>query len=163
MAKFAKVTYGTHGDTGLYTYVVNDNIRTGDYMQPSVKHYKSGKIFATTAIVQQTAKETSKAGQNMKQELQSKGREAVNAYTGKELGIQPERGEGGRFATSGGALGKTIKDQTTGLRTAPPDKKFTASRYVQQTREANVLARQNKAQTFDEYAKPFMDNQGENQ
>ena len=62
MAKFANITYGTKGDTEQYTYVVNDSVNVGDIVQPSVKHYKSGKIYGTTGIIQNTAKETSVTG-----------------------------------------------------------------------------------------------------
>ena len=50
--KFANVTYGTHGDSAEYTYLVNDNVKAGEVLQPSVIHYQSKKVFATTGIVQ---------------------------------------------------------------------------------------------------------------
>lgn len=162
MAKFADVTYGTKGDTSLYTYIVNDNVRTGDFLQPSVKHYSSGKIFGTTAIVQSTAKETSVKGMAMKQASESNSAEPVNAYTGKELGVKAQRGEGGKFEYTGGGLGKTIKNEVTGMRQAPQGKEFNKSKYIEETRQANVKMRKasqgDTNQTFDNYSKGFMDN-----
>ena len=37
--KFANVTYGTHGDSAEYTYLVNDNVKAGEVLQQSVIHY----------------------------------------------------------------------------------------------------------------------------
>ena len=113
MAKFANVTYGTKGETAEYTYVVNDNVRTGDYIHPSVKHYQSGKVFGTTGIIQSTAKETSAKGKQLKQTLESNGVEPVKAYTGKEVGAERDRNASGKFA-QGSGLPKTYRDEETG-------------------------------------------------
>ena len=165
MAKFANVTYGTQGDTAEYTYVVNDNVRTGDYIHPSVKHYKSGKIFGTTGIVQSMAKETSVKGKNLAQSLQQDGVEPVKAYTGKEVGAQRDRGEGGKFG-QGSGLPKTYRDEETGKRKSPEDYQFKESQYIRQARQGNVQARQeyeaqNSGETFDSYSRKFMNNGGE--
>lgn len=166
MAKLAQVTYGTQGDTGQYTYVVNDNVRTGDYIHPSVKHYKSGKIFGTTGIVQSTAKETSKTGQELKQELQSKGIEPTRAYTGKEVGAKAEKDARGRFV-GGSGLGKTMRNEETGMRQAREGTDFHRSQYIEQTRQANVQRREQQEsgqrETFESYSEPFMNknNKGE--
>lgn len=165
MAKFANVTYGTQGDTAEYTYVVNDNVRTGDYIHPSVKHYKSGKVFGTTAIIQSTAKETSVKGKQTLQALQQDGIEPVKAYTGKEVGAQRDRGEGGKFG-QGSGLPKTYRDEETGRRKAPDDYQFNQSQYIRQARQGNVEARkqyeaQKQQETFDSYSKKYMNDGGE--
>ena len=155
MAKFANVTYGTHGDTKAYTYVVNDNVRTGDFLHPSVKHKISGKIFGTTGIVQSMMKEDSVRGQQKKQELESKGIKAKNAYTGKEVGAAQERNESGQF--SGGGMGRTVKNMETGMRQGQRD--FVKSQYVEQTRQANI-ARREAQETYESYSENYKNNGG---
>lgn len=101
--KFANVTYGSQPkDTKTYTYVVNDNVRTGDRLVSVVKHYRSGKVFATTSVAASTSKFIS--GDKIK-ELEGKGlvpETMTAAYTGKELGIgKTIQGEGGKFIKGG--------------------------------------------------------------
>lgn len=48
--KFANVTYGTHGDSAEYTYLVNDNVKAGEVLQPSVIHYQSKKVLLLRAL-----------------------------------------------------------------------------------------------------------------
>lgn len=151
MAKFANITYGTKGDTEQYTYIVNDSVRTGDFIHPSVKHPKSGKVYGTTGIIQSTAKETSKTGQKIKQEMQSKGAEPTKAYTGKEVGAKRGQTETGAFEKSG--LTKTVKNEDTGMRQAKEGSNFQENQYVQQARQGNVDKRQ---QSYDDYAKKYI-------
>ena len=88
MAKFAKITYGTQGQSKEYTYVVNDNVRVGSFIEPAFKHFPDGKICSTIGIVQSTAKEATAKGKQFKEELG--GKDVVKTYTGKELGIDKE-------------------------------------------------------------------------
>ena len=150
MAKFAEVTYGTHGDTKAYTYVVNDNVRTGDFIHPTVKHKISGKIFGTTGIVQSSSKTTSVTGIQKQQELDSKGIKAVRAYTGEEVGAQHGLTAQGSFEQSG--LRKTVKDKITGIRSASEGSQFQETQYIRQTRQGNIQRRQ---ESYDEYAKKY--------
>lgn len=152
MAKFAQCGYGSQGQglgttTDGYTYVVNDNVRTGDKIQVIATSRKGNK-FATTAVPLHTYKETSAKGQMAKQQAQEKtGKDPTQSYSGKELGVQ------GSKATQ--PLG---------------DGKRTISEYAQATRAGNIAMykQQNpnakftpKAQeTFDTYSKQFM-NKGE--
>lgn len=53
--KIISVTYGLHGNTEEYTYLVNDNVRKGQVIFPNVQHYKSGKIYGTVGIAQKTS------------------------------------------------------------------------------------------------------------
>lgn len=152
MAKFAQCGYGSQGQglgktTDGYTYVVNDNVRTGDKIQV-IATSKKGNKFATTAVPLHTYKETSAKGQIAKQQVQEKtGKEPTQSYSGKELGFQGSR------ATQ--PLG---------------DGKRTISEYAQETRAGNIAMYKQKdpnakwtekaQETFDSYSKQFM-NKGE--
>lgn len=101
--KFANVTYGsTPKDTKTYTYVVNDNVRKGDKLISIVKHYQSGKVFATTSVAASTSKFISP---EEAREMAAKGvtpTEMGSSYTGKELGIEKTiQGKGGKFVVGG--------------------------------------------------------------
>ena len=148
MAKFAQCGYGSQGQglgktTDGYTYVVNDNVRTGDKIQV-IATSKKGNKFATTAVPLHTYKETSAKGQMAKQQAQEKtGKEPTQSYSGKELGVQ-------------------------GSRTTQPlgDGKRTISEYAQETRAGNIAMYKQKdpnakwtekaQETFDSYSKQFM-------
>ena len=147
MAKFALVGYGSDGrGVGTtqqgYTYVVNDNVRTGDTIQP-IATSRKGRKFATTGVVNHAYKETSVKGQGAKELAQKNGaNDVTRVYSGKELGAQ-----GSRVPKAG------LK-----------------SEYTQQTRAGNIAMQLKKdpqtqltplaQQTYDEYSKQFM-KQGE--
>lgn len=149
MAKFAQCGYGSQGQglgrtTDGYTYVVNDNVRTGDVIQV-ISTSRAGKKFATTAVPLHTYKENGKKGQLAKQEAMSKtGQDPTQVYSGKELGVQ------GSTATK--PLG---------------DGHRTISEYAQATRAGNIAMYKQKdpnaeftkksQETFDSYSKQFMD------
>lgn len=147
MAKFANVTYGTKGDTALYTYLVNDTVNAGDIIQPSVKHYKSGKIFGTTAIVQNTAKEMSVKGKQIRSELSSSGKVAQEVLSGKQVGAERARANG-KFV--GTPSPKPTRNAETGMYEVAG--KYNVSQYAQQTRAGNVKARE----TYEEYASKYI-------
>ena len=154
MAKFAQCGYGSQGQglgatTDGYTYVVNDNVRTGDKIQV-ISTSKAGRKFATTAVPLHTYKENSVKGQEAKQQAQEKtGKDPTQVYSGKELGVQ------GSKATK--PLG---------------DGKRSISEYAQSTRAGNIVMYKQKdpnaqwttkaQETFDTYSKQFM-NKGEQQ
>lgn len=151
MAKFALVGYGSDGrgvgttEQG-YTYVVNDNVRTGDRLQP-IATSRKGRKFVTTGVVNHSYKQTSIKGQEVKQRFDEnetkKGKEITTAYTGKELGISGSR---------------------------VPKQKGELSEYTQATRGANIAQYKQKdpnaewteksQETFESYSKKFM-NEGE--
>ena len=59
--KFAQVGYGHDGrgsgkDRAGYTYLVNDNVRAQDKLQPVVRHYGNGALFVTQGKVLATGK-----------------------------------------------------------------------------------------------------------
>lgn len=148
MAKFALVGYGSDG-RGVgrtkqgYTYVVNDNVRTKDIIQP-IATSSRGRKFVTTGMVNHAYKETTAKGQNAKQLAEENGaKELTKAYSGKEVGA-----EGSRVPRNG-----------------------EQSEYARQTRAGNIAMQLKKdpntkltplaKQTYDSYAKQFMDKQGE--
>jgi len=109
MAKFAQVGYGSQGqgagqDGDGYTYLVNDNVRTGDTISPAVRHYRNGKIFGTTGVVLSQTKMTTQKAQELKEEVKAKNTNVQEVLTGKQLGI-------GR--TTDPTTGKFIKDKST--------------------------------------------------
>ena len=105
MAKIALVGYGSEGkgigltDEG-YAYVVNDNVRTGQVLQPVATNWRNGKKFVTTGKVRHAYKETSTLGQEVKSNAEFDIEEFADtqhaekierAYTGKELGAKGEK------------------------------------------------------------------------
>lgn len=169
--KFVDVSYGTQGKGELYTYAVNDSVRVGDILQVSVKHYRNGKIFGTTAVTQSTAKETSAKGQEMKQNAQENSRngEIATAQTARELGIQRTRLQSGQYGYEGAGAGRGVKNEE-GRYQAEEGKPFVRTSRIQQVRGANILSRQQQTggeisstrntqeavETFDSYSKQFM-------
>lgn len=159
MAKLAEVTYGLGGEGRKYTYVVNDNVRVGQVLNPSVKHYKSGKIFGTTAIVQNTRKDTPERREEVKN-INGETVQVEQALTAKETGAQAAaRSEGGRFAgkqSATGGAGAISKDPTSGRYAAEDPSNFSRNQYIEQQRQANVASRESTAyQSFDDYSAPF--------
>lgn len=180
MAKIVDVTYGTHGGDKTYSYVVNDNVRTGDYINPSVQHWRSGEIFATTAIVQSTMKADGESATALKNKLANTNRkyynkkgelirevdgiEVARALTGKEAGAKKVFGEKG--------FKKAVKDEEDGMWKAPieDDEHMPINTYAQQIRGANIDLRQKETMedikqtpqtekaisAFEKYSRPFM-------
>lgn len=101
--KFANVTYGsTPKDTKTYTYVVNDNVRKGDKLISIVKHYRSGKVFATTSVAASTSKFLSQEEISVLKDKKLTAETMTASYTGKELGIEKTiQGKGGKFVVGG--------------------------------------------------------------
>ena len=147
MAKLAKVGYGSQGQ-GIgktengYTYVVNDNVRVGDVIQP-IATSPAERKFVTTGMIRGTMKETTAKGQKEKQKLQEQGKSITQVYSGKEVGA-------------------------TGSRDYPttPSGKKQISEYAQATRAGNIYEQVKKdpntkltpqaQETYDEYVKKFM-------
>lgn len=164
MAKFAKVGYGHDGrglgrtvneETEGYTYLVNDNVRTGDVIQP-VATSKKGRKFATTGKILHSYRENSVKGQEAKADLEENAQntnEATRVYSGKELGVS-------------GFRGRTKQEQM--LAGQYEDGQQPPSKYTQMVRAGNlkmymqdhprqhIELTENAQQTFDEYAKKFM-------
>lgn len=170
MAKFANVTYGyNHPSEQMYTYVVNDDVKEGMVIQPSVRHYRPPhKVFATTAVVQQCPKTTSTEGKEIREELDNNGIDVSRAKTGKELGLKGERDERGRFTQGRAADLKTMYNDTTESYQATGD--FYRSKGVMAARGGNIQARikaeggepsgaeltQKAMETYDTYSQKFI-------
>lgn len=158
--KFAQVGYGSNGqgtkkDGGGYTYIVNDNVRKGDTINPSVVHYWSKNIFATTGKILGTTNNLQKIDPNLKQN------DLAKAIKGSDVGITTTRGKGGKFTTD--------KSYHT------PDGDYVASQYELSSRGANIMERQKEQakkglkietsqtpktekaiDTFEEYSKKYI-------
>lgn len=154
MAKIAKCGYGSDG-RGIgkteegYTYIVNDNVRTGDRIQV-IATSRAQKKFATTAVPLHTYKETTVKGKQAKQDaITATGKDPTESYTGKELGVSKEGINKPTFRMGG-------------------DKQ--QSQYTLETRAGNIAKYMEKnptadfslrsKETFDAYSKKFM-NEGE--
>lgn len=73
MAKLVKVRYGLANlSRKEYIYMVNDNVKRGSVLMPTVKHAKSGKIYTTMGVVQHSV--NPKDMQKTYEELQEKGK-----------------------------------------------------------------------------------------
>lgn len=145
MAKFAKVTYGSHGDTKQYTYIVNDSVQAGTVVYPVVTHYQSNKNFATMGIIQSTAKPFKKDGETLTKrgsdildEIEEANenrivhdREPIQGIkkieTGADLGIYKssvaQRDKLGRIVKHEGTIPSKAMERSdvTGLRAITPD------------------------------------------
>ena len=149
MAKIAQCGYGSRGQ-GLgktengYTYVVNDNVRTGDRIQVIATSRKERK-FATTAVPKSIAQENSVKGQKAVQEAQKNtGENPTRAYSGKELGVGGFKG--GKAPAIGGEKAQTEFVMKT--------RAGNIEKYMQTHPEAEFT--KNAQETFDSYSKPFM-------
>ena len=165
MAKFARVGYGSKGqgvghNPDGYTYIVNDNVRTGDKIQV-VSTSRAGRKFGTTAVPLSTFKESSVKGQQAKIDVLSKGDKEVGRLLGE--------------ATSDGMISKKDIDMMTQgkITTVKSGTELGISRaglsqkqYTQMVRGGNLQGYSNltkKAQeSFDSYSAKFM-NKGEQQ
>lgn len=142
MAKFAKCGYGSRGQglgatTDGYTYVVNDNVRTGDRIQVVATNHWSKKKFATTAVPLSASiySENTLKGQLAKQEVESKtGKEPTRSYTGAEEGLSRK-----------GITQKEYQKEVRGLQLA---------KYKENN--PNTELSKNAQDTFDSYSKKFM-------
>ena len=160
MAKFARVTYGLRGDTEEYIYVVNDNVRAGDVLQPSVKHYVSGKIYGTTGIAQKVNKTLTSEEYGKLKENNAGFPSAIG--TGKDFGIT-----GGR----GSNTGTIVKDKEANrFKSENPDNFNPNNSFVKDVRDKNVELREKEQEErglgrfeseYDRYSKPFMNNEGD--
>lgn len=173
MAKFAQVGYGSQGQ-GLgsnpdgYTYIVNDNVRTGDKIQV-VSTSSLGKKFGTTAVPLKTFSENSAKGQKAKVNILSKKDtevakmldESVSGgfITQKDLDSLTQ----GKItrAYSGGELnisrkGMTQKEYQQAVRGGNIQKYVSQSKAIGGKPELTKNATAEK-DTFDSYSKNFMD------
>ena len=71
--KFVNITYGLKGESKQYTYLVNDNVKVGQVIFPSFRHYPDGKKTTTVGIVQTTNSVTSKDGLTMAKMMNENG------------------------------------------------------------------------------------------
>lgn len=176
--KFAQVGYGRDGrgagkEGKGYTYIVGDNVRTGDTLTPVVKHAGVKQtMFVTTGKVL-TNKDLEGTGlrglSNTQQEeiVTAEGKKLTEddlrkAYTGRELGVQRTIGDqASQHKEIGGedtyvpslyqaqARAKSLAVATAEENLAPES----ISKGAATQRALGVL--ESPPQTFDEYSKQF--------
>jgi hypothetical protein len=161
MAKIAKVGYGSRGQgvgqTDGYTYVVNDNVRTGDIIQV-VATSRAGRKFGTTGVPLATYKDGSVKAEEAIQDAESAGADVTRAYTAKELGVGGYRGRSQeevyqkwlyeRRGTKSATDRQPQSQRTVEVRGG------NLARYVQENPGAELT--KNAQETFDTYSKKFM-------
>lgn len=175
MAKLAICRYGSNGEgpesnpSKTYTYVVNDNVRSGDNIQV-ISTSSNGKKFATTAKtltkkdaedLSQKSKEKVESGvfkeNSVKgQELLNKTRSAIAEKKGIDLNQTPydelSTEQKGKLDITKSYTGKELG--ITGRRTREQIRAGNIAMYKQQNPNATLTT---KAQeTFDSYSKQFM-------
>ena len=155
--KFAKVGYGSAGqglgrteneDPEGYTYLVNDNVRTGDRIQP-VATSRKNKKFVTTGKVLHSYRENSVKGQEAKIDMEENSQnldEATRVYSGKELGVTQFRGRTkNEKILAGEGQPSSYTQMVRGGNIA---------KYKQENPNAELTQR--AQETFDEYSKKYM-------
>lgn len=149
--KIINITYGLKGDKPQkYTYLVNDNVRNGQVVFPNVKHYKSGKIYGTVGVVQNTYNPNSKNGRNAVNELEANGKNLTGtAITGKgainQMGSisRTQKGENGLYV----GTETTINNYDTQKKENP---------YIENRKSTTARDRiDSEYQTADEYISQF--------
>lgn len=149
MAKFVNVGYGSDGrgvgkTQNGYTYIVNDNVRKGDKLQP-VATSSRGRKFVTTGVVNETHKENSVKGREISAEVQKTlnakesnvaNKEITEILTAKDVGVRntAKNQEQLRYMNLANQIGKTPFAELT----------------------------KNAQQTYDEYAKKFINKENKN-
>lgn len=78
MAKLVKVRYGLSNlSKEEYIYMVNDNVKRGSVLMPTVKHAVSGKVYTTMGVVQSSLnprkKSTADEFESLKDKTNSQG------------------------------------------------------------------------------------------
>lgn len=148
--KIINLSYGLKGGKGkLYTYLVNDNVRRGQVVFPNVKHYKSGKVFGTIGIAQQTMNANGKKARERIAELESEGKNLTGtAITGKGY-------------NEGRSISKTEKDENgnyigTQETVYNYDNKEVGQKYIAQKKRDTINERNNlEYQSSDDYVEQF--------
>ena len=164
--KIAKVGYGRDGrgvgkTNGGYAYLVNNNVRTGDVIQP-IATSSRGRKFVTTGKVNHSYSENSVLGREAKQqgeqalknsEYNKIGQEKLTQIkTGKEMGIEnvpisPTTSKQYDMEYSKNKIGEYNKLARGGQ----------VAQFKQEYPQAQFTE---KAQTFEEkYIKPYMEAQ----
>ena len=116
--KFVNITYGLKGQSKQYTYLVNDNVKVGQVIFPSFRHFPDGKITSTVGIVQTTNSVTSKEGLNMARMMNEKG--IVPNYIATTLNKPTDlMRENGKFVSGTGISKTAINEENMYVSTTP--------------------------------------------
>ena len=135
--KFVNITYGLKGQSKQYTYLVNDNVKVGQVVFPSFRHFPDGKITATVGIVQTTNSVTSKEGINMAKMMTEQG--IVPNYIATSLKKPTElMRENGKFISGTGISKTEINEENMYVSTTPENyDNVRESNKVLQTQDLN--------------------------
>lgn len=179
MAKLAICRYGSRGEgpennpSKTYTYIVNDNVRSGDNIQV-ISTSSKGNKFATTAktLTKKDAEELSqKSGIKVEsgvvkensvrgQELLSKTRSAMAKKQGINLNETPyeqlSTEQKGNLEITQSYTGKELG--MSGKKTREQTRAGNIAMYMQKNPNATLTTK--SQETFDSYSKQFM-NKGE--
>lgn len=159
--KIAKIGYGHDGrgvgktDDG-YMYLVDDDVKTGDVLQPVATNWKSQKKFVTTGRVNHSYKETTVKGQQAKQEAQSYG-DITRVYKAQEVGTAvPQTQKYSNIylvQNENGVLLDVVKEQKQSYRTQLT-RGANVSKYIQQNPQATFTKQaQQNLYTYQGYEK----------
>ena len=162
--KIAKVGYGRDGrgvgkTDGGYAYLVNNNVRTGDVIQP-IATSSRGRKFVTTGKVHHAYNETSVKGIQAKQEGEKALKdseynkigqeELTQVLTGKEMSVPKSLSK-----KSGAYMEITRSRQMQSYLQKYPQAKTTGqSFYYDYTKDTSTS--KVKPDTYEEYSKKFM-------
>lgn len=171
MAKLVDVSYGSKGENRkkLYTYVVNDNVKVGQFLNVAVTHRDSGTIYGTLAIAQQETPKGSKEEIEKIDELNTTTRTVKSpdgkiytqvgvipkkAYSAEEAGLRTAgrygRDEKGRLVSMSGNLGfDTVKQD--GKYVAKEGKQYKSNAFIEKLRQYNVEKNKNPQEMYDTY------------
>ena len=140
--KVVTLTYGAHGKSKRYAYLTDKELRVGQIVQPSVKHYKSGKIYGTTGIIQTVNSPNSKQGQARMAGAVENNVPLEQLYTAKGAGIINRRDTAtGRFikVTSDNRI--VYYNSATGNRQLAYKEEYNPTQREQQLRNYNANMR----------------------
>lgn len=171
MAKLARVRYGLSNlSEKEYIYMVNDNVKKGAVLMPTVNRWPHKGPYATMGVVQGTVNMNTKANQEMvKEQVFNKDTGELNISKADKLSrneinqINPQlRDESGKFAYTGNA-GKGITGSGKAGQYAygfdeKLDNKNEAYQKIRQdraTERKDDMSSGKTAETFSDYASKY--------
>lgn len=148
MAHIIKVRYGLSNlSKKEYTYLANNNVKKGTVIMPSVKHAKTGKIYATMGVVQSSQGGT--RGDKSLQELKNEGIDVVGAQKIDKSVTNSLRARdtSGKFVYTG-QKGLKSKGTSVGKFAFASDENYDPQSKAVQAQKENVVK---ERETFDSY------------
>lgn len=160
MAHLVTVRYGLSNlSKKEYTYIANNNVKKGTVIMPSVKHAKSGKIYATMGVVQ-----SSQGGNQAKNTLKGLVDKGVNVVNAEKVDRAVVNSLRARDETTGkfiytGEKGFKSKGKSSGEYAFAFDDRYNKDNQAVIDQKARVTANRieadskttNQPETFDSY------------